>query len=93
MEQIKLDRASILAIAQQVVSLLDARQRQEKKQKRCMLTTTQAANVLGITPARLRQVKDRYPHCKGSSAQQGRLYFDLSDYLNYHPIHTHENYT
>lgn len=83
MEQIKLDRASILAIAQQVVSLLDARQRQEKKQKRCMLTTTQAAHVLGITPARLRQVKDRYPHEKVGGEKQSRLFFDLSDYLTY----------
>ena len=45
------------------------------KPKDNLLTTEEAAKVLGVKPATLRRNKDRYPHVKAGYGSQGRLMF------------------
>lgn len=40
-----------------------------------MVTTREAAAILGISPARMRQIADRFPHIKKGEKQQGALLF------------------
>ena len=40
-----------------------------------MVTTTEAAKILGISAGRMRQIADRYPHIKKSDNKQGQLLF------------------
>lgn len=39
------------------------------------VTTKRAAELLGIKPDRMREIKDRFPHTKQGSNGQGRLLF------------------
>lgn len=40
-----------------------------------MVSTQEAARILGISADRLRHIKDRFPHTKGGGSEQGRLLF------------------
>lgn len=58
------------------------RLRKEGKVEEDLLTTAEAAKVLGITPEHLRHVKDRYaPIKRGDGTKQGRLLFSRSNLL------------
>lgn len=46
-----------------------------------MVDTREAAKILGVSPAYLRQIKDRFPHKKSGSTQQGRVLFRREDLL------------
>ena len=46
-----------------------------------MVDTREAARILGVSPAYLRQIKDKYPHKKSGSTQQGRVLFRREDLL------------
>lgn len=46
-----------------------------------MVDTREAARILGVSPAYLRQIKDRFPHKKSGSTQQGRVLFRREDLL------------
>lgn len=57
----------------------------EVKQNDEWLTTSEAARMLGLSPFRLRMIKDRFDHKKCGDTQSGRLLFKKSSLL--------ENYT
>ena len=40
-----------------------------------MVTTAEAAKILGITAGRMRQIADKYPHVKRGENKQGQLLF------------------
>ena len=46
-----------------------------------MVDTREAARILGVSPAYLRQIKDRFPHKKSGSTQQGRVLFRREDLI------------
>ena len=48
---------------------------QERQQVTEYVRTSEAARILGVSEAYLRQIKDRYPHKKASINQQGALLF------------------
>lgn len=54
-----------------------------------LLSTKEAAALLGISPSRVRAIKDRLPHIKVGDNQRGRLLFRreglLEAYLNNSP--------
>lgn len=75
--EITLRKRDIDAIAYQVALILDKRQseRDRRADRHDLVTTAEAAHILGITPGRMRQIADRYPHTKRSDQKQGRLMF------------------
>ena len=46
-----------------------------------MVDTREAARILGVSPAYLRQVKDKFPHVKTGNSQQGRILFRRDDLI------------
>lgn len=48
--------------------------------------TDEAARILGMSPAYLRAVKDRYPHIKAGNTKQGRIMFRRDSLLNQYNI-------
>jgi hypothetical protein len=40
-----------------------------------MVGVKEAARILGISEGRMREIKDKFPHIKAGSHQQGRLLF------------------
>ena len=46
-----------------------------------MVTTEEAARMLGITPGRMRQIKNRFPHTKSGECRQGKLLFKRDSIL------------
>lgn len=40
-----------------------------------MVTTTEAARILGVTPQTMRRNQHKYPHVKGGENKQGKLLF------------------
>lgn len=40
-----------------------------------MVSTHEAAKILGISDSRMRHIKDRFPHVKGGKKNQGKLLF------------------
>ena len=62
-------------IAYKVALILEKRLKKQADPE--MVTTAEAAKILGITPGRMRQIADRYPHIKkGDGCKQGQLLFD-----------------
>ncbi len=47
----------------------------EEAPKTELVTTEEAAKILGITPNSMRKIKDRFPHIKGGENKQGKLLF------------------
>lgn len=47
-----------------------------------MVTTEEAAKILGISPGRMRRIKDRFPHLKAGDSTRGRLLFKRDALLN-----------
>lgn len=75
MKEVTLDYPTIQAIAKEVARIL----RRERMDE--MVTTEEAAVILGITPSRMRQIKDKFPHSKKGANMQGRLLFRKADLL------------
>ena len=48
--------------------------------------TEEAARILGMSPAYLRAVKDRYPHIKAGESKQGRIMFRRDSLFNQYNI-------
>lgn len=67
-----LSRSTIRAIAEEVVKIME-----EKKQPH-LVTTSEAAKMLGITTRRLRELKHKFRYTKSGRNQQGRLLFDAN---------------
>ena len=67
--EVTLSQTSVKAIAQEVANIMLQRQTPD------LCTTSEAAKILGITPAYLRRIADRYPHVKQGEGKQARLLF------------------
>jgi hypothetical protein len=67
--EVTLSSSSVERVAQRVVEILLQRQTPD------LCTTSEAAKILGITPAYLRRIADRYPHIKQGEGKQARLLF------------------
>ena len=46
-----------------------------------MVDTREAAKILGVSPAYIRQIKDKFPHKKSGTTQQGRVLFRREDLI------------
>lgn len=75
--EITLSQRQVNAIAYQVALILDKHQseRERRSEEEEMVTTKEAARILGITPGRMRQIANRYPHVKRGESKQGKLLF------------------
>lgn len=75
--EVELSQKAIDAIAYKaatiVVSKLKAEDQVQAHSQ--MVSTKEAAAILGITPARMRQIADRFPHIKQGNNKQGKLLF------------------
>lgn len=67
-----LDRKTIRDIAEEVVNEM------ERRKKPQLVTTKQAAEILGISPRRVREIKDKLGYVKTGENTQGRLMFDTT---------------
>lgn len=76
MKKLMLDRPTIRAIAEEVVRVLE--ERKEPK----LVSTKEAARMLGISERRLRQIKNRLGYVKHGELMQGRLMFDANKIQN-----------
>lgn len=65
-----LDTYTIRAIAEEVVKVM------EEKKSPTLVTTEEAAKMLGISTRRLRQIKHKFGYVKAGDSKQGRLMFD-----------------
>ena len=75
MKEIALDTPTIKAIAKEVARQL---MRDELPE---FVTTKQAARILNITPSRMRQIKDKFPHIKKGADKQAKLLFKKADLI------------
>lgn len=75
MKEVTLDYPTIRAIAKEVARLL------KRDEMPDLVTTQQAASILGISPARMRQIKDRFPHVKKGADKQSKLLFRKADLI------------
>ncbi len=47
-----------------------------------MVDSKEAAKMIGVCPAYMRQIKDRIPHVKVGQHKQGRILFRKADIIN-----------
>lgn len=73
--EVELSQKTIDAIADKAATVVVRKLKAEDKNDSEMVSTKEAAAILGITPARLRQIADRFPHIKQGNNKQGKLLF------------------
>lgn len=74
--EVELSQKTIDAIAHKAALIIFRKLKENKEELPEMVSTKEAAAILGITPARMRQIASRFPHIKGGDgAQQGKLLF------------------
>ena len=66
---VTLDKKTIRAIAEEIVKIMRSKDTE-------LITTEEAAKILGVTPSWLRKIKGKYPHVKKGDNDRGRLLFD-----------------
>ena len=64
-----------------VEKLLSRKELEDARTKEEWLTTSEAAKMIGLSPYRLRMLKDKFEHQKCGDAQSGRLLFKKSSLL------------
>ena len=57
------------------VAVIVAKRLREQEDTPEMVTTTEAARILGVTPQTMRRNQHKYPHVKGGENKQGKLLF------------------
>ena len=62
-------------VARKVAYLVRKDMQKELAKEPEMVSTEDAAKILSITPRRLRELKDRFPHIKSGENKQGKLLF------------------
>ena len=72
MREVTLDYPTIRAIAKEVAKLL------KRDEMPDLVTTQEAADILGISAGRMRQLKDKFPHIKKGADKQSKLLFKKS---------------
>ena len=71
-KEVTLDYETIKAIAKEVARII------KRDEMPDMVTTEQAASILGISKSRMRQIKDKFPHIKKGADKQAQLLFKKS---------------
>lgn len=61
--------------------LLNRKELEDARTKEEWLPTSEAARMIGLSPYRLRMLKDKFEHKKSGDAQSGRLLFKKSSLL------------
>lgn len=81
--EITLSPRTIDAIAYKTALILEKRmaERQKKAEMPEMVTTSEAAAILHVTPDHMRHIAHRYPHTKTGEGKQARLLFVRSALL------------
>lgn len=87
----ELSQKTIDGIARRTAEIL--LRRMAERQEPPMATTREAAAILRISPARMRQIAARYPHIKTGNGRQGKLLFYRDALLTQHNQHTTTNKT
>lgn len=62
-------------VSRKVAYLVSKNLAEKTKEQPKLVTTEEAAKILGISADRLRHIKDQFPHTKGGDSKQGRLLF------------------
>lgn len=73
--QVELSPQTIDAIAQRAALIIVRKLKKQIEQPPEMVTTSEAAQILGISPGRMRKIADRFPHIKQGDSKQGKLLF------------------
>ena len=73
--EIELSERQINEIAYKAAVIIVKKLR-EKNETPEMVSTKEAANILRITPKRMREIADNYPHVKTGDAKNSRLLFE-----------------
>lgn len=76
--EVELSQRTIDAIAYRAATIIMQKMKKAQKESRDfpkMVTTREAASILGITPGRMRQIAERFPHIKQGENKQGKLLF------------------
>lgn len=73
--EVELSQKVIDAIAYKAATIVVSKLKAEDQAHSQMVSTKEAAAILGITPARMRQIADRFPHIKQGNNKQGKLLF------------------
>jgi predicted transcriptional regulator of viral defense system len=79
--EIELSQKTIDAIAHKTALILARKMRNKNGDASKMVSVREAAEILGITPARMRQIAGRFPHVKQGDSKQGRILFLRSGLL------------
>lgn len=75
MKEVTLDYPTIRAIAKEVAKLL------KRDEMPDLVTTQEAADILGISAGRMRQIKDKFTHVKKGADKQSKLLFKKSELI------------
>ena len=76
--EVELSQRTIDAIAYRAATIIMQKMKNAPEESRDfpkMVTTSEAAAILGITPGRMRQIAERFPHIKQGENKQGKLLF------------------
>ena len=73
--EVELSQRSIDAIARKAALIVVKKLKEKSSELPEMVTTKQAASILKITPGRMRQIADKYPHIKQGDNKQAQLLF------------------
>ena len=76
--EIELTQRTIDAIAYRTAVIIMQKLKKAQKDSQNlpkMVSTREAAAILGITPGRMRQIAERFPHIKQGEHKQGKLLF------------------
>lgn len=70
-----------LIVEMTIEKVLGRKELENARTKEEWLPTSEAARIIGLSPYRLRMLKDRFEHKKAGDFQSGRLLFKKSSLL------------
>ena len=86
---IELDERTMNIIAKKTAKIVVSMLRNEGAQDQRLISCKEAAGRLGISPDRLRRIKDCFTHIKRGNSTQAKLFFDadllIQEYQNILP--------
>ncbi len=72
---IQLSEKQIEMIAQRTAKIILRKMKEDEEPSKEMVTVHEAACMLGVSDKHMRRIKEKYPHIKNGSNNQGRLLF------------------
>lgn len=73
--ELDLTQRTIDAIARKAADIVVKKLKQAQAEQPKFVSTKEAAAILNISPGRMRQIADRFPHIKKGDEKQGKLLF------------------